>query len=126
MWYRDSAGEIERSHGKNLLKTPEKDKKSEKKKDKPTRRSSRRVISSSESEEEPEVISEAEDDEETKKKKDLAEEVERTKMIQQLAEKRKSFLLTQIPSKMGAFATFKWDYTFIKHVSMVEQLNALL
>jgi len=105
MWYRDSAAEIERAQSKNL-KTPEKEKKVEKKRER-SKRSSRRVVSESESEEE-EEFSEEEDEEETKKKQALAMELERVKDIQELAEKRKAFLIKQISTKIGAFATFKY------------------
>ena len=104
MWYRDSAAEIERAQNKNA-KTPEKEKKVEKKKDRP-KRSSRRIASDSESEDE-EVFSEEEDEEESKKKQAVAMELERLKEIQEMAEKRKVFLIKQISTKIGAFATFK-------------------
>ena len=38
---------------------------------------------------------------------DISNELEKTKEIQQISESRKSFLLAQINTKVGAFASFK-------------------
>lgn len=40
---------------------------------------------------------------------DAAEEMQTTKEVQELVEKRKAFLMEQIASRVGIFANYKWE-----------------